>query len=112
MRQMTRPGLEPGISGSGGRRLIHEANGPANIIRAPVRQGHRRFLRSSGVPLVKSDRPRSNTRLGKKRAGLIFKKNTMFARMIATAEILKDRTRLHILRHNTFRTSTIDKNKE
>ena len=25
---MTRPGLEPGISGSGGRRLIHWANGP------------------------------------------------------------------------------------
>ena len=23
MNQMTRPGLEPGISGSGGRRLIH-----------------------------------------------------------------------------------------
>ena len=25
---MIRPGLEPGISGSGGRRLIHWANGP------------------------------------------------------------------------------------
>ena len=27
---MTRPGLEPGISGSGGRRLIHWANGPSH----------------------------------------------------------------------------------
>ena len=27
-RVLTRPGLEPGISGSGGRRLIHWANGP------------------------------------------------------------------------------------
>jgi hypothetical protein len=28
INKMTRPGLEPGISGSGGRRLIHKANGP------------------------------------------------------------------------------------
>jgi hypothetical protein len=28
INNMTRPGLEPGISGSGGRRLIHLANGP------------------------------------------------------------------------------------
>ena len=27
-QSMIRPGLEPGISGSGGRRLIHWANGP------------------------------------------------------------------------------------
>ena len=28
-KHLTRPGLEPGISGSGGRRLIHWANGPS-----------------------------------------------------------------------------------
>ena len=28
---MTRPGLEPGISGSGGRRLIHLANRPLEV---------------------------------------------------------------------------------
>ena len=28
---LTRPGLEPGISGSGGRRLIHWANGPFQV---------------------------------------------------------------------------------
>ena len=38
---MIRPGLEPGISGSGGRRLIHWANGPcancANCANAVLR---------------------------------------------------------------------------
>ena len=29
---MTRPGLEPGISSSGGRRLIHSANRPINLL--------------------------------------------------------------------------------
>ena len=28
---VTRPGLEPGISGSGGRRLVHQANGPCDL---------------------------------------------------------------------------------
>ena len=30
-QSMTSPGLEPGISGSGGRRLIHQANGPSGM---------------------------------------------------------------------------------
>ena len=36
---LTRPGLEPGISGSGGRRLIHWANGPYTCwARIPIRR--------------------------------------------------------------------------
>ena len=31
-KSVTRPGLEPGISGSGGRRLIHWANGPISAV--------------------------------------------------------------------------------
>ena len=44
---LTRPGLEPGISGSGGRRLIHEANGPIAQCRARCTKTQPRTTRST-----------------------------------------------------------------